>query len=618
MDDLKDLLEILPEEAPREVRQRAGSSLQDELGGELCLFRRESVELYPEDQGWPLPAPERVQNKRVWGARCTCTACGEVFVAGYGSAKQGGMKIRGISLLCGDDGQLWPGVPGRDELPEAVIDIAEGEALSCPYCGSEVRLTHAGSLRGGRTWQLLLCQAAVLAGRLVLLYWMARRTADDYGCFDCSLRPWEAVVLDRDGRLRRITHVSRGMYGAKPAPAWRLCGRFRAPEELRYYNWGADNHQQIGARVFDPVPDLTGTTGEKTGIEDYIRSGGTWCAAYLGLWRRHPNAENLARRGWGRVLQDSLDEQAMTNARTGQTRLPELPEIDWGEHKPHEMLGMDKRSFYALAGRWGYDQLKLWGEYTTAYRDVTAQEFDAAARETSWRTVERIVDRCVGDGAALPVSRVLPYLRRQAAREDGLAEAQAGLFFDLRDMLEDRATEPTEYELWPKNLRAAHDRLAEERKRRRATHYAADFARLAEKYAPLAWRDGDLCIRVAATPQELIDEGDTLHHCVGGYHQKHAAETDVIFFVRRARRPERSWYTLDIRMDRDAPKEVQLHGYRNEWCDRGRLHIPQRVRDFCNRWEREVLLPWAAEQRDKQTDKQRDKQTGKKRKRRIA
>lgn len=614
MDDLKDLLEILPEEPEKELRDWAFLQNGDLLGGELCLFRRESVELYPEDQGWPLPAPERTQNKRVWGARCSCTACGEDFIAGYGSAKQGGMKIKGIRLLCDDAGQLWPGVPDKDEMQEAVADIAEGEALSCPYCGAEVRLTHAGSLRGGRTWQLLLCQAAVLAGRLVLLYWMARRTADDCGCFDQSLRPWEAVVLDRDGRLRRITHVVRGMYGAKPAPAWRLCGRFRAPEELRYYSWDADNHKQIGARVFGRVPDLTGTTGEKTGIEDYIRGGGTWCAAYLGLWRRHPNAENLARRGWGRILEDELDRKAENNVRTGGTEAPPMVSVNWEAKRPHEMLGMDRASCKALAGRWGYKQLKLWGEYTTVYRDVTALEFDTAARETSWRTVERIVDRCVGDWDALPVSRVLRYLRRQAAREDGLAETQAGLLFDLRDMLDDRDTEPTEYELWPKNLRAAHDRLAEEQKQRRETHYAADFARLAEKYAPLAWRDRDLCIRVAATPQELIEEGDTLHHCVGGYHQKHAAETDVIFFVRRARRPERSWYTLDIRMDRDEPKEVQLHGYRNEWTDRGLRSVPKDVREFCDRWEREVLLPWAAAQRDKQ----RDKQTGKKRKRRIA
>lgn len=612
MDDLKDLLEILPEEPEKELRDWAFHQNGDLLGGELCLFRRESVELYPEDQGWPLPAPERAQNKRVWGARCSCTACGDDFIAGYGSAKQGGMRIKGIRLLCGDDGQLWPGVPDKDEMPGTVADIAEGEALSCHYCGAEVRLIHAGSLRGGRTWQLLLCQAAVLAGRLVLLYWMARRTADDCGRFKYSLRPWEAVVLDRDGRLQRITHVFRGMYGAKPAPAWRLCGLFRAPEELRYYSWDADNHQQIGARVFGHVPDLTGTTGEKTGIEDYIRGGGTWCAAYLGLWRRHPNAENLARRGWGRILEDELDRKAENNVRTGGTEAPPMVSVNWEAKRPHEILGMDRASCKALAGRWGYKQLKLWGEYTTVYRDVTALEFDTAARETSWRTVERIVDRCVGDWDALPVSRVLPYLRRQAAREDGLAETQAGLLFDLRDMLEDRDTEPTEYELWPKNLRAAHDRLAEEQKQRRETHYAADFARLAEKYAPLAWRDGDLCIRVAATPQELIEEGDTLHHCVGGYHQKHAAETDVIFFVRRARRPERSWYTLDIRMDRDEPKEVQLHGYRNEWTDRGLRSVPKDVREFCDRWEREVLLPWAAAQRDKQTNTKH-----KKRKRRI-
>lgn len=615
MDDLKDLLAILPEEPEKELRDWAFLHNEDLLGGELCLFRRESVELCPEDLGWPLVTPEaaeRAQARRVWGARCSCTACGDDFIAGYGSAKQGGMKIKGIRILCDDAGQLWPGVPDKDEL-EAVADIAEGEALSCPYCGAEVRLVHAGSLRGGRTWQLLLCQVTAIAGRLVLLYWMARRTADEYGNYELSLRPWEAVVLDRDGRLRRITHVYRGMYGAKPAPAWRLCGRFRAPEELRYYSWDAGNHQQIGARVFGRVPDLTGTTGEKTGIEDYVRSGGTWCAAYLGLWRRHPNAENLARRGWGRILEDELDRKAANNVRVGRTETPPMIAINWEASRPHEMLGMDKASCKALTGRWGYDQLKLWSEYTAAYWDVTATEFDAAARETSWRTVERIVDRCVGDGDALPVSRVLPYLRRQAAREDGLAEAQAGLLFDLRDMLEDRDAEPTDYELWPKNLRAAHDRLAEERKQRRATHYAADFARLAEKYAPLAWRDGDLCIRVAA-PEELTREGEVLHHCVGGYHQKHARETDVIFFVRRARRPERSYYTLDIRMDWDEPKEVQLHGYRNEWTDRGLLRsVPKDVREFCDRWEREVLAPWAAAQRDKQTNNKH-----KKRKRRIA
>ena len=359
------------------------------------------------------------------------------------------------------------------------------------------------------------------------------------------------------------------------------------------------------------MPDLTGTTGEKTGIEDYIRSGGTWLAAYLLLWRRHPGAENLARQGWGRVLQDRLDEQAMTNTRTGQTRLPALPEIDWNKKKPHEMLGMDKRSFYALAGRWGADSLKRWTEYNAAAGDLTAMQLADAEQELHPETIRRITERLRAGEADLALSRSLPYIRRQATRSGRPIRTLAGMLTDYREMLRARHAEPTEYERYPRDLAAAHDREAEAQRAREKTKFAGDFVRLREKYAPLSWSDGEICIRVAATPQELIEEGDTLHHCVGSYHRKHAAETDVIFFVRRARRPERSWYTLDIRMDTDVPREVQLHGYRNEWCDRGRLHIPRRVRDFCERWEREVLLPWAAEQRDKQTNT-------KKRKRRIA
>ena len=80
-------------------------------------------------------------------------------------------------------------------------------------------------------------------------------------------------------------------------------------------------------------------------------------------------------------------------------------------------------------------------------------------------------------------------------------------------------------------------------------------------------------------------------------------ETDVIFFVRHARRPERSWYTLDICMTGSEPREVQLHGYRNEWCGRKRLRIPPKVREFCDRWKKEVLLPWAAADRQKRKER---------------
>jgi hypothetical protein len=61
--------------------------------------------------------------------------------------------------------------------------------------------------------------------------------------------------------------------------------------------------------------------------------------------------------------------------------------------------------------------------------------------------------------------------------------------------------------------------------------------------------------------------------------------------LRHARRPERSWFTLNISVTKDKPTRIQLHGYGNEWAHGERLTIPQRVLDFVDRWETEILLP---------------------------
>lgn len=133
----------------------------------------------------------------------------------------------------------------------------------------------------------------------------------------------------------------------------------------------------------------------------------------------------------------------------------------------------------------------------------------------------------------------------------------------------------------------------------KAAKYAQGFAEVLEDYRGLEWTDGDLCIRLPRVYAELVEEGTTLKHCVGGYGEAHISRSDVIFFVRKYRRPERSYYTLDIRM-KGTPEEVQLHGYGNERHGPNKRYthkIPKRVRDFCDRWEKEVLMPWYEEQK---------------------
>ena len=205
----------------------------------------------------------------------------------------------------------------------------------------------------------------------------------------------------------------------------------------------------------------------------------------------------------------------------------------------------------------------------------------------------------------ITMEKLVRYMEKQKLRH-----RECRLLFDTREMAArlyaDRAL--TREELWPQRLLEAHDRfsqmLTDRENLDKATELQAGFDRVKNMYGHLEWSDGDLCIMLPERNEDLVDEGRTLRHCVGGYGKGHAAGSSLIFFVRKYRRPERSYYTLNISMN-GRPKEVQLHGYGNErhgpnkeYCH----NIPAKVRAFCDRWEKEILLPWYAEKQRRQKE----------------
>ena len=83
MTDWEAFRQALPKAAPKELIDWAARTQKDELGGELCLFSRESVS-WLEEEPQEIMTPEDIERReksrrRTWGARCTCTACGEDF-----------------------------------------------------------------------------------------------------------------------------------------------------------------------------------------------------------------------------------------------------------------------------------------------------------------------------------------------------------------------------------------------------------------------------------------------------------------------------------------------------------------------------------------------------------
>ena len=125
---------------------------------------------------------------------------------------------------------------------------------------------------------------------------------------------------------------------------------------------------------------------------------------------------------------------------------------------------------------------------------------------------------------------------------------------------------------FPHDFKRWHDIRIDEYKSKKAEIDAkaraelyAKFASVAEKYLPLERdKDGVYIVLIAKTPAELMNEGDTLHHCVGkyGYDQKFVREETLIFFIRSAAEPNVPLVTVEYSLK--THKILQCYGDHNQ------------------------------------------------------
>jgi hypothetical protein len=83
-----------------------------------------------------------------------------------------------------------------------------------------------------------------------------------------------------------------------------------------------------------------------------------------------------------------------------------------------------------------------------------------------------------------------------------------------------------------------------------------------------------LCIVVPEDDRQIINEGKTLHHCVGGYAERHMSGATTILFLRKEKTPHRSYITIEM-CGKQGNDIRQIHGYGNEHKDGKRLASPQ-------------------------------------------
>ena len=166
------------------------------------------------------------------------------------------------------------------------------------------------------------------------------------------------------------------------------------------------------------------------------------------------------------------------------------------------------------------------------------------------------------------------------------------LFSDYADYI--KACEELQYNLknefilFPRNLKQAHDdtiQILQDRnntvERENAKRDYQDIAKmhkeLTKKYS---MNYKGLCIVVPKAADEIVAEGQTLHHCVGTYLKKAANKETTILFVRKINEPKVPLFTMEVR----DGEVKQCRGKHN--CS-----MTDEVKEFVERFKRIKLEP---------------------------
>ncbi len=439
------------------------------------------------------------------------------------------------------------------ETSESVIS---GSLTLCPICGCEVKVMHVGSIPRGiekGAWITMMSRLPVegYKDRFVLTEWLVKRRIEKSGESRYTTYPYSAWVVE-EKKVVRLMGYMKTIGGATSL--------FNKWEQRKTFN---DVYGTVSICYPWDKSILEGTTAENCKLDLYQDAGGKRLVSYLALWRKRPQVENLVVQGCGNLLETWICKEEESGYYRG--GIPKLEQVNWKEKRPAQMLGLTREEFRQMKrSQWTVEDLKKYrlvrdsGVPVKRPDDMellkTLQEYDCnlileeVPKGDFWRTARYLAKQ----------KEHWHTLRdyRRMAREDGR---------DLADSLV----------LWPRDLTAAHNRQIEERRITRERQWAEERAKeragRVEKFREraaalehLSYTLDGLLIRPCASEDELINEGRSLHHCVGSYAASHASGATAILFIRQLAEPDKPFYTLEF--DEKRLEIRQNRGLRN--CDR--------------------------------------------------
>lgn len=136
------------------------------------------------------------------------------------------------------------------------------------------------------------------------------------------------------------------------------------------------------------------------------------------------------------------------------------------------------------------------------------------------------------------------------------------LYRDYINMLKELDLPLNKSNVLPKNLTEAHDKAVEALNAIKREVVRSEFEERAQEMQQLETTIGPYAFVLPKNADDLIQEGNALHHCVGGMHyiNQYADKKTTIVFVRPKESPDEPKYTAEVK----DGKIIQIQGMFNQ------------------------------------------------------
>ena len=372
-----------------------------------------------------------------------------------------------------------------------------------------------------------------------------------------------------------------------------ICNKNAIP--LSAYYWGDYKHSEIrwiatgfchpnwrgctDGRVYGKtLPDLAKNELRKTGLVEYIKQKQfADPEKYIAVLRYLPQLERIVKADLPRLVGECMDDYYNFSEIFKSKTAGSLTSL----------LGLDNRQLKRLRTNNGGRRFIRWLRHEKTMGKEIPDDVISWLCENSivLDDIRFILDR-------MSVVQIYNYVRRQSSELKMKPKDVISTWADYLSMAARLKMDTNDAIIYRvRMLRKRHDELVGRCKQQdleiRAGEVLLKYPHIEDIYDSIrnlyAYQDEDYSVRIPSKLEEIIKEGEQLHHCVGSserYWDRIERRESYVLFLRHTSEPDKPYYTLEVEPDGTVRQKRTMY-------DRQEADIDQ-AKKFLRKWQKIV------------------------------